>query len=46
LRKAEDFLVLEAEVLGSPTDDGEVEDFIAIEALHILPLMQLLSQIK
>jgi hypothetical protein len=40
---AEDFLVLEADVLDSPTDDDSVEVFIAVEALHSL-LMCLLSQ--
>jgi hypothetical protein len=34
---AEDFPVLEADVLDSPTDDDSVEDFMTIEALHSTP---------
>jgi hypothetical protein len=33
-QSAEDSLVLEIDVLGSPMDGDSVEDFITIEALH------------
>jgi hypothetical protein len=34
---AEDFPSLEADVLGSPTEDGSIEYFMTVEALHSSP---------
>ena len=36
---AEDFPVLEVDVLGIPTDDGHIEYFIVVEALISSPMV-------
>jgi hypothetical protein len=43
---AEDFPVLEADVLGSPTNDGSVEDIIVVEALFYAPDEPIVSYLK
>jgi hypothetical protein len=42
----EDFPVLEVEVLGVPTDDGEVEDCTAIEATYSTPDVAPVSEVS